>query len=273
MRGELIYLRTLSQTGNVTGNDGRTWQYHSRSDFHSQAAVLSILLDLMLECRPLREHVSSGRVGFGVNHEMRDYQRGRRKRLDLVLCQRGQKVGEECLAARMVRLPLALNADDRRALAALPALVVSDVSTTLVALEAKACMTAHVKALPRLYDELASSYQTINADTGTTVACAHVTVNCSDSFRSPLAGQHETTHRQPSDARRVVGKVMELQRRSSDAGQGYDAVGVTLVNMRNDGTNVAPVPNGDTYGLDKALSYAEMIRRMVQAYATRFRNL
>jgi uncharacterized RmlC-like cupin family protein len=38
----------------------------------------------------------------------------------------------------------------------------AEVGAVLIALEAKACMTAHVKALPRLYDELNSSHQCVH---------------------------------------------------------------------------------------------------------------
>lgn len=33
-----------------------------------------------------RQHVADGRVGFGINHEMRDFQHDRKKNLDLVIC-------------------------------------------------------------------------------------------------------------------------------------------------------------------------------------------
>ena len=56
--------------------------------------------------------------------------------------------------------------------------VASPVGAVLVALEAKACMTAHVKSLPRLYDELNSSHLCVHGASGPgSFAIAYVQVN------------------------------------------------------------------------------------------------
>lgn len=45
-----------------------------------------VTLDLMLACPLLREHVSTGKVSVGINHEMSDFRNKKKKNLDLVLC-------------------------------------------------------------------------------------------------------------------------------------------------------------------------------------------
>src|SRR5689334_14531733 len=85
MYGPGILVRTLSKLTR-TDRYGNHWQYHSRSDHHSKVACWGIVFDLLKACPLLRRHVESGRVHFGINHEMRDFVNDRKKNLDLVLC-------------------------------------------------------------------------------------------------------------------------------------------------------------------------------------------
>ena len=86
MYGPDILVRTLSQTSRAD-RYGNAWQYHSRSDHHSKVACWAILFDLLVKCPLLRRHVDDGLVGFGINHEMRDFVHDRKKNLDVVLWQ------------------------------------------------------------------------------------------------------------------------------------------------------------------------------------------
>jgi hypothetical protein len=85
--GPDILVRTLSNPC-VTDRHGNVWNYHSRSDHHSKVACWAIVFDLLRTSALFRKHVSEGRVGFGINHEMRDFQHDRKKNLDLVICSR-----------------------------------------------------------------------------------------------------------------------------------------------------------------------------------------
>lgn len=85
MYGPRILARTLSRTV-LRDRYGNQWQYHSRSDHHSKVACWGIVFDLLLQSGQLRDHVQTGAVSFGINHEMRDFQNDRKKNLDLVLC-------------------------------------------------------------------------------------------------------------------------------------------------------------------------------------------
>jgi len=69
------------------------------------------------------------------------------------------------LADLAARYHLDLGATNQAILAELPtAQQGPSGSTVVVAVEAKACMTAHIKAPPRLYDELTSSRTTVHGD-------------------------------------------------------------------------------------------------------------
>ena len=147
-----ILVRTLSAP-HVTDKHGNAWNYHSRSDHHSKVACWGIVFDLLRASALFRKHVSEGRVGFGINHEMRDFQHDRKKDLDLVIClpASGSATGRT-LSDLGDHYGIDLTAAENKELGGLPALHEMPVGNVLIALEAKACMTAHQRALPRLYE-------------------------------------------------------------------------------------------------------------------------
>lgn len=282
MYGPEILVRTLSKT---TREDryGNQWQYHSRSDHHSKVACWGIVFDLLRSSPLLRRHVEGGVVHFGINHEMRDFVHDRKKNLDLVLCTpsgAGASTSPMTLASMASDYHIDLTEPERSELEALPALRRAPVGSVLMALEAKACMTAHQRALPRLYDELNSSHLTVHGATDQAIAAGFAMVNISDRYLSPDLNKKNrasdpewSTHQQPRDARLAVDKIRQLPKRSKTGDTGYDALSIVVVNCPNDGSPVelvaeppAPQP-GDIY------HYASMIDRLGHIYATRFKDL
>ena len=83
------------------------------------------------------------------------------------------------------------DAREEAVLDALPDIPAAPVGAVHVALEAKACMTEHMKARPRLYDELNSSHATIHGNTDKAIAVGFVMVNMAATSEAP----------RPSDAR------------------------------------------------------------------------
>ena len=77
---------------------------------------------------------------------------------------------------------------DRRtassALAEAPDIQEGEVGALLMALEAKATMTAHVRALPRLFDELTSSHSTVHGASNNALSVGLAMVNLADEFVS-----------------------------------------------------------------------------------------
>lgn len=161
--GTDILVRTISKP-TITDKHGNAWNYHSRSDHHSKVACWGIVFDLLQTSSLLRRHVEGGKVAFGINHEMRDFKNDRKKNLDLVLCQpaSGAKSTKKTLATYAEHYKIELTKTEQRAFDALPVFTEAPVGSVLMALEAKACMTAHQRALPRLYDELNSSHLTVH---------------------------------------------------------------------------------------------------------------
>ena len=78
-----------------------------------------------------------------------------------------------------------LDDTESQILAELPALNVVSVGSVCLALEAKAVMTAHIKALSRLHDELDSSHSTVHGHAANAVAAGLVLINFADTFTSP----------------------------------------------------------------------------------------
>ena len=264
--------------------NGNQWQYHPRSDRHSKVACWAIFFDLMLRDSLLSRHVTTGKVSFGINHKMRDFQHDREKNLDLVICKQSnpRSVGRVARFRDMVdAYTIALSDDERSALDGLPEIPVTGVQTALVALEAKAAMTEFGKARPRLYDELNSSHLTIHGDTDPTIAAGFAMVNVASTFVSPMRnpwklGSVETIvnrHKQPRDASAAVEKVRQLPRRSTTGTNGFDALALVVIRCTNDGMpvtveNEAPAPQpGD------ALHYDSFVERIETIYASRFAGI
>jgi hypothetical protein len=190
--------------------------------------------------------VAEGRVGFGINHEMRDFQHDRKKDLDLVIClpSSGSETGRSLIDLG-VHYDVDLTAAERKELAALPILRETPVGNVLIALEAKACMTAHQRALPRLYDELNSSHQTIHGAHDSAIAAGLVMVNIAERFLSPDLNKENrvskpkwSLHPQPKSVNITIDKVKQLPRRSKTGIAGYDALGIVVVECVNDGSQV-----------------------------------
>jgi len=275
LAGEHIIARSIAAS-RIKDSYGNYWQYNSRSDRHSKIACWAIMFDVLHTCSLLREHVLEGKVAFGINHELRDFKQDRKKNLDLVLC-----TGRENVVTTFneygTKNGVELSSEEKRVLGELPVMQRASVANVLVALEAKACMTEHVKALPRLHDELSSSHQTIHGDTEGAIAAGYVMINCSERFvssdknkkkiRSGKAIYNE--HSQPQAAIRTLEAIQKLPRRSGEHDRGFDALGVSMIDCKNDGSNIVM---DDAYSshIPSILSYGSLIQRLGHLYSTKY---
>jgi hypothetical protein len=257
------------------------WQYHSRSDRHSKIACWGIAFDLMAASRLLQRHAAEGQVVLGVNHKMVDYSTGRNKKLDLVVARPDGQPKTTSLATLAKKYDIRLTEEQRAAFAALPTLHEAPVGAVLVALEAKAAMTAHIKALPRLYDELNSSHLCVHGASRQALAIGFVMINAAPLFVSSDMNKFDLSerpavvseHSQPHWLQRTIGKVTEIPRRSSNRDNGFDGIGIVVVNGVNDGepytlVTAPPAPQpGDSF------HYDSMITRMANEYDTTFSTI
>jgi hypothetical protein len=277
MNGPELVARTMS-VPSIRDEHGNVWQYHSRSDRHSKVACWATMFDLLQNSALLRRHVADGLVAFGVNHEFADFRTRRKKKLDLVIHRPGSAVaGKLGRSFTDLGTSLTLEFDDERmALADLPVLTEAPVGTVLMALEAKACMTKHVGSGPRLYDELNSSHLTVHGAADQAIAVAFVMVNAASTFISPDSNRRPlgadqlppkiTPLRQPDATEFVIGKVSELPTRTRPGAEGYDAIGIVVIDCPNDGSTVTVVTGGPAPAANDLFSYESMIRRTCNQY-------
>lgn len=277
--GPAVIARSISAC-RIADKYGNEWQYHSRSDRHSKIACWVIAFDLMQRSDLLRQHLAAGKVVLGVNHTLKDFQTQRKKDLDLVIAQpAGSETGgkvTKTFSQMAVDWGIQLDPADQRALAALPAAPVAPVGSVLLALEAKAAMTAHVRALPRLHDELDSSHSTTHGNSAQALAVGFVMVNAGDTFISPDMNKFDLSrmtpnvnhHRQPADASRVIAKVSEIRRRSGGSAAGFDAIGLMVVEMANDGSPMVVLDKPDP-----VFPHDAMVGRIAHEYAVNFSRI
>ncbi len=275
-------VRSLSRAA-IRDHRGNVWQYHPRSDLHSRIACWGMLFDLLRECPTLTHQIARGAVGFAVNHEMRNLRTGRKKNLDIVVCTPNSNVlvSRPAFAALVDTYGIALTGPEKAELRQLPELRQVPVGSVHLALEAKACMTAHIKALPRLYDELNSSHAAIHGSADHAIAAGFAMVNLADTFVSP--GKNTTksergrrdvsVHAQPRDTERTIEKIREVPRRTQTNTEGFDALGIVVVRLANDGSPVELVTAPPAPKPSEPWHYDQMIRRMASLYASKFANV
>jgi hypothetical protein len=163
----------------------------------------------------------------------------------------------------------------------LPVAVEGPVGAVLVAMEAKACATAHIRSLPRLFDELNSSHQIVHATSNRAISVGFAMINAATTFISPglnpglFSGMAPVVsrHSQPTDAVRAIETVQSLPRRSRSSGEGYDGLAIVVVDLKNDGTPVGLVTEPPAPPASSALHYDAMIRRVANEYDVAFRAI
>jgi hypothetical protein len=263
---------------------GNMWQYHSRSDRHSKVVCWGVLYDLLGESALLRQHVADGKVAFGINHEMSDFHTRRKKNLDLVICRPGTSDlsrPPRTFADMAAHFGVRLNPEQRQRLLAFPEINEAPVGAVLVALEAKACMTEHGKARPRLYDELSSSHLTVHGANDGAIAVGCVMINAADTFISTDRNKwdlstHEPQinhHNQPAATELVIEKINELRVRTRPGSEGFDAIGIITVICQNDGTPVTVVTGPPAVSPQDDLHYDQMVRRVAHQYDTQYTGI
>lgn len=274
MRGPVILARTMS-IPTTRGKNPRAWQYHSRSDTHSKVACWTVMLDLLIECDVVRAAAASGRIGFGINHVMVG---PINKTLDLVVTvtppsrNRRQR---RTFADLVVPFGISLDADDRAILGTLPTLLedkADDVSEVAIALEAKACMTEHVKSMPRLHAEILATGYLAKRASPRCITVSYSLVNAAPTFVTPSGESKANRHNQPEDTRRVAQMIGQAVPTVSDSREfGYDVIGISVLDCRNDGSPVVVVDGPPAPSLSDHTHYERMIRSLCSEFRSRFR--
>lgn len=272
MLGPKILVRTLS-VPTRRGKARKAWQYHPRSDVHSKVACWTLLLDCLLECDVLYNDACAGRIGFAINHLMVG---PISKTLDLVLTRvprnRESSVGRRSFVEVGESYGVVLTPAEKQQLASLAKVYEetrADVSEVAIAVEAKACMTDHIGALPRLHAEiLATGYLAKRAAPQCSVI-SYTLVNTATSFRSGTAKLKAM--RQPDSADAVLRMLTNAVPlcRDHHGLLGYDAVGALSIGCRNDGSPVTVSTGRGAPSTNSPINYSRMVRQICAAYRGR----
>lgn len=168
---------------------------------------------------------------------------------------------------------IVLDAADTSALSGLPLLYEDrkdDVSEVAVALEAKACMTKHVNAIPRLHAEILAAGYLAKRAAPRCISVSYSLVNAATTFVSPSGKRKVTRHNQPDDARRVVQMLSQAIPTASDSRDyGYDVIGTTVIDCRNDGSHVTVVQGGPAPTINDRTHYERMLRSLCSEFRGR----
>lgn len=271
MRGQEILARTIS-VPTRRGKTSTAWQYHSRSDSHSKVACWTLLFDALHECDVLRQHAEAGRLGFGINFEMVG---PISKRLDLVLTriQPGRDPSKRISFADLAaQFGVVLTDEEAADLGQLPPILHDEESAAevVLAVEAKACMTEHVKALPRLHAEILATGYLAKLAAPHCILASYTLVNSAATFRAPSESVRTNTHG-AGDAARVIEMLalaVPLARNLQNL-IGYDVIGTTVINCRNDGSPVTV--DAEFAWPDRAahVRYERLVRGICSEYRAR----
>jgi hypothetical protein len=264
---------------------GLAWSYDSRSDHHSKVACWGILFDLMRSSEVIRRHASSSKIVFGINHPFRDFRTNKPKKLDLVIARPALEQWRlsrkpQTLTSFASKYTVGLTDHEEDELNRLPELKEGLVGNVLLAIEAKACMTEHQKALPRLYDELNSSHRIVHGESDQAIAAGFVLINIADRFISSDRNYGRSasdfkwnTHPQPRFVELTLDTINQLPRRTRPGEEGYDALGVVILHCLNNGSEITihrlpPAPQ-----TDEVYHYAAFIARLRGFYESRFGHI
>jgi hypothetical protein len=265
------------------GGSKSPWQYHSRSDRHSKVACWGVLFDLLRTSALLRKHAQLGKIVFGINFEMNNYASDLKKDLDLVIA---RPAGESETSGRGITVvdlaeqwKVELTPLQRSELERLPTIHKGALagSGVQIALEAKATMTAHQKAQPRLYDELSSSHAIVHGASSHALAVGLVLVNTADTFISPGMQRGPepvvSTHKQPAAAEGTIAKVKKIRRRTKPDESGFDGLGIVALEVKNDGTPVRVETTPPAPQPGSIFFYDDMLTRIANEYDARFSSI
>jgi hypothetical protein len=233
-------------------------------------ACWAVLFDLLDACPPFRNLAGHGKISFAVNHLMVG---PINKALDLVVCipRSGRRTeGRSTFVDLATQFGMVLTQAERDLLNAMPVVYVDrteDVSQTVIALEAKACMTDLVGSIPRLHAEILATGFIAKQAEPTCITASYTLVNGATTFKSPGTGEVKT--HSATEAERVMAMIRaavpKVQHHSTF---GYDAVGASLIKCANDGSAVTVLNTPPAPSVTDFFFYD----RMINAICAQFNN-
>lgn len=228
----------------------RTQGYHPRSAKHSDALAEAIVTDLLASCPLLAERARAGDLVYWINFDL--HYSTAQWNVDLVV---GQPPANVALAL------------DGPIVKARP-------STVQIAIELKAVMTEHRKAIKNRKRDLEAHHEHVHNYDAQAIAGGVILINAAPTFRSPLRRLGTiTAHPRIEDkVKHCMNEVRAISVRGGPTGYGLDAKTAIVVEMDNvhlASTNFLSKPPAPQIG--DPLHYDAFVQRLCSEYRARFK--
>ena len=221
-------------------------RYHPRSNRHSNALAEAIVSDLVGNCSAIAEAMRQGNLVYDLNFDL-----GGRSNwnVDLVIGQPPPNGAPLAGAVTPVRGAL---------------------STVRIAIELKAVMTEHRKAVKNRARDLEAHHTHVHSYDRRAIAAGLLVVNAAEKFRSPLRTE-PTLHRN-ADAlvRHCVDELRAVEMRGPSHEAGIDAKSVLVIDFDNIDGPASYVSRGAAPRVGDPLHYDAFIQRICSEYEVRW---
>ena len=222
--------------------------YHPRSDKHSNALGEAIIADLIATCSLMTTRAAAGDLVYWINFDL--HYGTAEWNVDVAMGTpppgAGVPLGQPILRAKP--------------------------SSVQIALEFKAVMTEHRKAIKNRKRDMEAHHEHVHNYNQQAIAGGVIVINASPTFSSPLRHGAITTHTNVADkVQHCMNEVRAVSVRGGPAGYGMDAKSAIILSMDN--VNLAstsyvtklPAPQ-----IGDPLNYDSFIQRLCSDYGQRF---
>jgi hypothetical protein len=222
--------------------------YHPRSDKHSNSLAQAIVDDLIRHCPAIRDRALRGEIVYSLNWTLR--------------------AGTADWNVDLVLGPPPLEARDPKSSAAIER---ASPSTVQIAIEIKAVMTEHRKAVKNRKRDLEAHHEHIHNYDNNAIAGGVLVINAAETFQSPLRPQI-TVHRDSAAlVTHCVSELRAVSSRGGPKGYGLDAKCAIVVSVDNvDRPSAKFMALAPAPALGDPLHYDAFIRTVCDQYTRRF---
>lgn len=226
----------------------RSEGYHPRSDKHSNALARCVVRDLVEHCPAIRDKAQGGELVYSLNFRLLT---GTAEwNVDLVLGQPAMGSTARPGPGEIVEAPP---------------------STVQIAIEFKAVMTEHRKAVKNRKRDFEAHHDHVHRYSDRAIAGGLLVINASPTFTSPLRSQ-ATVHRQPIWlVKHCVEEMRAVAVRSRIGDVGLDAKGVVVVSLDTAAPERATfVTNPPAPGVGNPMHYDAFIQTICNRYTEHY---
>jgi hypothetical protein len=224
--------------------------YHPRSNKHSNALGEAIVADLLATCPSIARRAATGDLVYSLNFDL--HYATAQWNVDLVLGPPPANVVTQLNGTPILCTPP---------------------STVQIAIEFKAVMTEHRKAIKNRKRDMEAHHEHVHNYDAHTIAGGVMVINASPTFRSALraAGQITTHNRIADKVQHCMNEVRAISVRGGPTGYGLDAMAAIVVDMDNVTlTRTSYVTKPPAPQVGDPLEYDAFIQRLCSEYRSRF---